>query len=213
MKRFLEQSVNIVAKASKSVLLADMPIVPGLKLQKAFITRTEERALVEKIDACEWDTSLRRRVQHYGHRYDYSNRAVSADTSDKTLPIPEWCTFLTDRLLDVGIFAKHDPPTQLIINEYQPGQGISAHTDQVRDFGPVVVSLSLLTTVTMDLSNASTVHQVQLDRCSLLVLTEDARYKWRHAIAARKTDCIDGVTAHRGRRISLTFRTLTRKQS
>ena len=33
-------------------------------------------------------------------------------------------------------------PVQCIVNEYRPGQGIGMHADH-RDFGPVVVSLSL----------------------------------------------------------------------
>lgn len=46
---------------------------------------------------------------------------------------------------------------------------------------------------------------------SLIVLKDDARYKWLHGIAPRKTDprnadMQDGKRQERGRRISLTFR-------
>jgi hypothetical protein len=43
----------------------------------------------------------------------------------------------------------------------------------------------------------------------LLVLAGDARYRWRHAIPARRSDPDRGP---RGRRLSLTFRTVVRRQ-
>jgi len=45
---------------------------------------------------------------------------------------------------------------------------------------------------------------VRLQPRSVVILTGDARYKWTHSIAARKSD---GDIA-RGRRISLTYRTV-----
>lgn len=49
---------------------------------------------------------------------------------------------------------------------------------------------------------------VVLPRRSVLVLNDDARYTWSHAIATRKTDLIDGAVKPRGVRTSLTFRTI-----
>ena len=34
----------------------------------------------------------------------------------------------------------------------------------------------------------------------------EARYEWKHAIAPRKRDVIDGMVIERGRRVSLTLR-------
>ena len=45
---------------------------------------------------------------------------------------------------------------------------------------------------------------------SLWVIRGEARSEWRHAIAARLTDQIDGEHRPRGRRISITFRTAKR---
>ncbi|MDA2812310.1 alpha-ketoglutarate-dependent dioxygenase AlkB [Nocardiopsis sp. RSe5-2] len=42
----------------------------------------------------------------------------------------------------------------------------------------------------------------------LLVMTGPARYTWRHAIAARKSDPGPAGRVPRGRRVSVTFRTL-----
>jgi alkylated DNA repair dioxygenase AlkB len=56
----------------------------------------------------------------------------------------------------------------------------------------------------MDFSNQKT--SKLLEPQSLLVMKNDARYKWQHGIAARKTDKIDGQFFTRQRRVSLTFR-------
>jgi alkylated DNA repair dioxygenase AlkB len=47
-----------------------------------------------------------------------------------------------------------------------------------------------------------------LERGSLLVLAGPARYDWRHSIPARKSDRIGDQVISRGRRVSLTFRTV-----
>jgi alkylated DNA repair dioxygenase AlkB len=49
---------------------------------------------------------------------------------------------------------------------------------------------------------------VLLEPGSLLVISGPARYAWRHGIAARKTDRWGDRTLVRGRRVSLTFRTV-----
>lgn len=43
---------------------------------------------------------------------------------------------------------------------------------------------------------------------SLLVMAGPARYAWRHAIAARKSDPGPAGRVPRGRRVSVTFRTV-----
>ena len=47
-----------------------------------------------------------------------------------------------------------------------------------------------------------------LEPLSLLVLQQDARYRWTHAIPSRKSDKIGDQHVWRQRRISLTFRTV-----
>lgn len=53
-----------------------------------------------------------------------------------------------------------------------------------------------------DLTNGDIKQSIPLEPNSLLVLQGEARYKWKHGIAPRKSD--NGV--RRGRLISLTFR-------
>ena len=47
-----------------------------------------------------------------------------------------------------------------------------------------------------------------LEPRSALVLSGEARHDWTHAIPAREADVWQGVERPRGRRVSLTFRTM-----
>src|SRR6516165_12430065 len=175
--------------------------IPGLVYLQDHINPAEEQALLRKIDSLPWLSDLRRRVQHYGYRYDYKARKV--DPSMYLGPLPVWAQSLAVRLVAEG----HMPtaPDQLIVNEYQPGQGISPHVDCVPCFGPVVCSLTLGSQSVMELSavQGGGAEALLLERGSLLVLAGDARYKWRHAILGRKSDQVDGRVFPRGRRVSL----------
>jgi alkylated DNA repair dioxygenase AlkB len=180
--------------------------VPGLKYLAEYVPGPAEVALLAAVDAEPWRDDLKRRVQHYGYRYDYTARTV--DPSMYLGPLPVWAQPLVTRLVADGHMPA--PPDQLIVNEYEPGQGISAHVDCVPCFGPVVCSITLGSQCVMELSSVEggAVEELLLDRGSLLVLAGDARYKWRHGIRGRKTDTLGERVLVRGRRVSLTFRTV-----
>ena len=169
----------------------------GCTLQKMFITEKEEENLMAFIDSQPWNTSISRRVQQYGHEYSYRTKSVSNDLDSKTAPIPKEFGFLLDRLMQSNIFSH--APNQVIVNEYKPGQGIAAHTDHTKQFGPVVVSVSLGHAYHMVLTRGSNITAVKLERCSALIF-----YLWKHEIQKKLQD--DGIP--RQRRISITFRTL-----
>ena len=95
---------------------------------------------------------------------------------------------------------------QVIINEYEPGQGIGAHTDHQKFFGPKIVSVSLISPVVMNFAYNDEKIPVLLEPNSCVSMERDARYKWTHEIPARKTDTINGKRFPRTKRISLTFR-------
>jgi alkylated DNA repair dioxygenase AlkB len=180
--------------------------IPGLAYIPGYIDPEAQQTLLNAIDAALWLSDLRRRVQHYGYRYDYTRKAI--DDSLFLGPLPPWAASLAERLHTDGHIAA--VPDQLIVNEYLPGQGIASHIDCVPCFGDTVLSLSLGGPCVMDLSHARerTVASLLLEPGSLLVLREAARYAWRHGIASRKTDHYAGRTITRRRRVSLTFRTV-----
>lgn len=180
--------------------------VPDREYRPAFLTPEEEAECIRRIDENEgaWLTDLSRRVQHYGWRYDYSERTITSDM--RIGPLPDWLQVLAQRLYDeTGLFDR--VPEQVIVNEYEPGQGIAMHTDHP-GFGPAVAMVSLGDAWEMDFARsgkgAEARSSMVLDRGSALILTGEARKRWRHGIAKRKSD----HGRPRRRRLSLTFRTV-----
>jgi len=177
--------------------------IPGLTYLPNYIYQVQHDQLIDTIDQQPWLQDLQRRVQHYGYRYDYKARKV--DPAMYLGPLPEWVQDLAHRL-EQEYFRV--PPDQLIVNEYEPGQGISKHVDCVPCFDRTVASLSLGSTCAMELVHTKNKTKVVLllQPRSLLVLQDEARYDWTHAVPGRKSDTIDGQTLLRSRRLSLTFR-------
>jgi alkylated DNA repair dioxygenase AlkB len=154
-------------------LFADgSPVISGLRHLPDFINAKTEAALIATIDQQPWLNDLKRRVQHYGWRYDYKARGIGQDL--RIGAIPDWLAGLCERLSAEGIFSH--TPDQVIINEYQPGQGISAHVDCVPCFGDTIASLSLSSACVMDFTHANTGEKQShlLEPRSLLVLSGDA---------------------------------------
>jgi len=206
--------------------------VPGLELFPDFVSETEAQELLAAIDACAWDTSIKRKVQHYGHAFDYARLAIADDSAAAPPQLPEFAALVVQRLTSLGRL----PHTvnQLTVNEYLPGIGIASHCDAHSAFEDGIVSLTLGSGIVMEFrrpeadnssgkvsvgkhhrlalppaSEDNALHKnVWLPTNSLLIMRGEARYAWQHGIAWRKTDCInDGQTLARGRRISMTFRT------
>ena len=175
------------------------PDIPGLAYRPDFLCADQEKALLDCIDAQPWSHVLRRRVQHYGWRYDYTARTV---TSDMRLgALPSWARPLALRLVNEGLVRQC--PDQLIVNEYVGAQGISRHVDAPGSFADGIVSISLAEPWHMVFRCDERRESLLLDRRSALVLHSDARYQWTHEIPARKSEPGFGM---RTRRVSLTFR-------
>ena len=183
-----------------------VPDIPSLSYIPDFITDKEDAHLISVIDSSQWIHDLKRRVQHYGYRYDYKSRQATKDTYIG--PLPDWILPIAQKLTDDRIFPTL--PEQVIVNEYLPGQGISAHIDCVPCFGNVIVSLSLGSSCIMKFENIrlKDSQDLFLEPRSLAVFQDDARHQWTHAIPGRKSDTINGTRIPRARRISLTFRTM-----
>jgi alkylated DNA repair dioxygenase AlkB len=186
----------------------DKSLPPGAGYISAFISQAEENGYVKLLDDGQWGGELKRRVQHFGHRYDYKARAVTPDAY--LGPLPDWLEYLGNRLVTAGYFDAL--PDQVIANEYLPGQGISAHIDCEPCFNDTIVSLSLLSQCEMVFREKDSGVKLSpiLEPRSAVVLKDAARYKWTHEIPARQSDIIAGNKVERMRRISLTFRKVIR---
>lgn len=181
------------------------PNIPGLSYIPDFITEHEQKLLLEMIDSAPWLLDLKRRVQHYGYKYDYKKRTV--DPSMKVGDLPDWIMQVGTRIKEMN-FMEY-VPDQVIVNEYEPGQGIAPHIDCEPCFENVIASLSLGSFCLMDFYKKEDLKikkSFTLKPGSLLVLNDESRYKWLHGIAARKSDMLNNEKHLRERRISLTFR-------
>ncbi len=160
--------------------------VPGLVYHKDLLSAKEQQLLLNEIDHQPWRDDLKRRVQHYGYRYDYKARRVDPTMFLGTLP--PFLQFLADRLSKLRLLP--EVPDQAIINEYLPGQGISPHVDCEPCFGSAIATISLGAVYVMDLTDTMTdaCEAIRLELGSCLVFSKEARYRWKHGIKPRFTD-------------------------
>ncbi|MGD1886053.1 MAG: alpha-ketoglutarate-dependent dioxygenase AlkB [Cohaesibacteraceae bacterium] len=191
---------------SKIATTEELGLPPGARYVAGFVDLPMQDALIAAVDEQPWIEDLKRRVQHYGYRYDYRARNLTA--AAHLGPLPQWASDLAGRLVGNGWF--EEPPDQLIVNEYLPGQGISAHVDCVPCFGNVIASISLLSTCEMVFKERGTDQRraAVLEPRSAIFISGPARDEWTHEIPARKSDPINGQRVPRWRRVSLTFRTV-----
>lgn len=179
----------------------------GLIYHSNLLSSEEQIEVLQIIDDQPWIVDLKRRVQHYGYRYNYKSRRVNYEMHIGGLP--EFALRVGQKLLDANLVKKM--PDQLIINEYEPGQGIAAHVDCEPCFENTIVTVSLGSVYDMDficVADKQKVLSKSLELGSALVMKDEARHDWMHRINARKSDpCHRGNGKRiRGRRVSLTFR-------
>jgi alkylated DNA repair dioxygenase AlkB len=185
--------------------LAEVSNISGLTYMPGFVTSQEERDLLGVINNSIWLTDLKRRVQHYGYKYDYKRRSL--DYSMFIGEMPDWTKIIIDKIVGQKIMIER--PDQLIVNEYLPGQGIADHIDCEPCFEDTIISLSLGSTCIMEFKNKHDKKQKReflLEPRSLVVMTGESRYEWTHGIPSREKDKWLGKLIHRKTRISLTFR-------
>ena len=158
---------------------------------------------------------MKRRTQHYGYIFNYRHRSAAGRRE-----MPSFAQRLQERVmaLEYG-----DVPNSVIINEYEPGQGIMPHVDAPHVFGTCVYALSLLSSCIMRFDGPN-VYRVVLPKRSLVVMKGEAREIYKHSIGKEIIERIDlfgnegfldyddirsdgsELIVSRSRRVSLTFR-------
>ncbi|TPX54941.1 hypothetical protein PhCBS80983_g05681 [Powellomyces hirtus] len=187
--------------------------VSGLFLLPKFVSEEYEGAILSSLESSQegtpWIPLNKRRVQHYGYRFDYELNTVDLNTATVD-PLPSWCTQLLAKYQ--GAFPDNSTPDQLTVNEYQPGAGIAPHTDTHSAFEDAIIAVSLKGGVVMefrcpvgseteDVSTDGTttskrlVFNVYLPPRSLLVISGEARYDlgavWNTALPAKHHTFMD----------------------
>ncbi|WEW55328.1 hypothetical protein PRK78_000757 [Emydomyces testavorans] len=172
-----------------------------------FITPEEEEQLLNKITSVplpRWTHLSRRRLQTW----------PSALTKSDTLlesPLPDWLispVVTRFKILDVFSASPHRAPNHVLINEYQPGQGIMPHEDGAAYY-PIVATVSIAAPIILDIYeknsdsqptmfmtnvNSETVtsraprYRILQEPRSLLITTRDLYTDYMHGIAERTSD-------------------------
>ncbi|GLC44949.1 hypothetical protein PLESTM_001668100 [Pleodorina starrii] len=149
-----------------------------------------------------WEAMARRRVQHFGYRFDYLTRNV--DPSRPLGPLPPWAAALAER---IGALPQVSQALdQLTVNEYEPGVGLAPHVDTHSAFTGPIISLSLGGTAVMEMRRGEVARPLLLPRRSLLIMGGESRYAWQHYIPHRVADLVGTELLPRSCRVSLTFR-------
>jgi alkylated DNA repair dioxygenase AlkB len=200
----IPEGINVASNTMQLNLANNIAVVKGLTYVPKYITNEEEKKYIEAINTEPWLTDIKRRVQHYGYKYDYKARSI--DYSMYLGSLPAWALPLAQKLYADNYI--ENEPDQLIVNEYIPGQGITNHIDCEPCFGETIISVSLGSYCIMDFINYISKQKVEImmEPGSLVVINGDARHKWTHGIAQRKTDTFNGRKYDRKLRVSMTFR-------
>ena len=188
--------------------------IPGLTYVPDFLSAAEERKIVAEIDQNDWIDDLKRRVQHYGWRYDYKARKVNVTM--RLGQMPGWAQTIAQRLVQRDLV--RELPDQVIVNEYIRDQGISKHVDAKSSFADGIAMISLLESWEMVFRNqggrGKRKETLRLEQRSATIMAKEARYQWSHEIPKRKTEPAVSSPGNekkrrrvkRVRRLSLTFR-------
>lgn len=176
------------------------PSILGLQYVPEYLDGQTHDRLLAAVDLQPWLMSVDHRVQIYGYNYSHGKRAVF-----RIGDLPVWASDLSARLRGDGLLPKM--PDQMVVNDYQPGSGIFAHVDQPV-LGDVIASVSLGSTCVMRFSSGTfgRVEELLLEPRSVLILSGEARWAWKHEIPARPVDLWQNEERPRSRRVSLTFR-------
>ncbi len=161
------------------------PIVPGLTTRSEFIERSEEAALLARIDRLEL-TPFRfqgwlgkRLTASFGWRYDFDNATFAP-----TEPVPEWLLPVRERAGSFAGLASADL-VQVLLTRYDQGAGIGWHRD--RPVFEHVVGISLGAPATMRFRRRRPSGfdraKVPLPPRSIYHLSGEVRHEWEHSIA------------------------------
>ena len=94
----LDQQTTQPQPTRKKVLLFDA--IRGLQYIEDYIDERQHDWLLDHIDKQPWLDDLKRRVQHYGFKYDYKARKVNLDM--RIGELPEWLKRFRDKLYKDG---------------------------------------------------------------------------------------------------------------
>lgn len=187
------------------------PLLPGLSLHSDFLPLSHHSLLLDTLPTLPWKHLRTRSLQNHGGLPHVKGMLPT--------PIPT----LFHPLLSLLSPFFPSAPNHILVNRYQPSQGISPHVDGPA-YKPIAAIISLSSPLVMDFhtspppTDSTTPHASLLLRPrSLLLLTGSSYTDLHHGISARAVDEINATVLNaqpeeygaltRQERISLTVRT------
>jgi alkylated DNA repair dioxygenase AlkB len=124
---------------------------------------------------------------------------------NKAADTPDWARLLGEKLHKAGIFQK--PPNHVYVIRYKTGTGMYPHIDK-EEFGDTVAGLTLGSTRILELEPAKARGRMRvlLLPGDLYLLSNEARYKWKHSVPATLSDEFRGRSYQRTDGFSVSWR-------
>ena len=130
-----------------------------------------------------WTRLRGRRLQNLGRVAEAPPEGMHAE------PLPPWVASVCDALVAAGVFDADAPPNHVLLNEYQPGQGIDAHRDGPL-YAPRVAILSLCSHCAFEFlrndAARDAVCSLLLPPRGVLVFSDDAYHELLHGARRRR---------------------------
>lgn len=144
---FLMEHKETQTGSGKCSVLVNPFDIGGLTLVQNFLSDDEQSAVIECIGQLEWSPVIKRKTMQFGYEYHYRSQNSRPEKGE---PIPDALKPICQRLKDEGYF--EHLPDQIIVNHYEPNEGIGKHIDHPDFWGPSVASISLLSEWSMEFS-------------------------------------------------------------
>lgn len=148
--------------------------IKGLKVIYDFITPDEENEILLHAETVPMATKRggRSSIKRWGNGKCYDNFIVS----DK---IPEWLGKIAQKLIDNSLL--DEMPTEISFNMYDIGDYIAPHIDNEKS-GSIITVLSLFGKADIELTKDNEKLVIPLPPRTLIQLSGDMRFLWRHSI-------------------------------
>jgi len=208
----------------------------SLFLVPYFITETLETSLLDNIEASKskWTHVTGRMLQAWGG-------LVSSKGSLIPAPMPAWMSTIVNKVsIETALWGKDQKPNHVLVNKYEPGQGILTHKDGPVAF-PATAILSLGSPAVMHFqpskldddqtcgTSTRRLIAVALPPRSLLIFKDEFYENYCHGIEfvnehrlsscdtvslinPQHADTPDGSVLRTGTRVSLTIRRVLKTQ-
>ncbi|KAI9812135.1 MAG: hypothetical protein M1827_004801 [Pycnora praestabilis] len=165
-----------------------------------FVSEEEEKAILRELStAGRWINLQHRRLQVYPSQLTKTNKLLAEPLPDfLTCPVVDRLRLLRSTTIAECHFicdSPHGAPNHVLVNEYQPGQGIMAHEDGAA-YHPVVATVSLGGSTVLDIYEKTDEGKRGMDPSwrilqepRSLLITSDSMYKdYMHGIAEVDVD-------------------------